>query len=276
VGRLLREPASPGSFDPAPWVGGLPLDVEFDYTYDGIMRSHDESLERLGMDRVDLLLVHDLDSIYHDRPQLAAHSRALRTSGWKALMDLRTAGVAKGIGAGVNDRGTISRLLDAFDLEFVMVAMPYTLLDQGLLDDELPLCERRGVAVVVGSPFASGILATGPRAGARYAYRDVDARMIARVRAIEASCAQWGTSLAAAALQFPLAHPSVVSVVPGSSRPSTFARIAAAFSESIPPGLWPDLKAKGLIREDAPVPGSRSSQVGQEDQASSDTQGGAR
>ena len=149
------------------------------------------------------------------------------------------------------------RFLDLVDLDFFLVAMPYTLLDQAVLDDEFPACAARGLGFVIGAVFASGILATGAVPGARYAYAEASPEMLARVARIESVCARHGVSLAAAALQFPLGHPAVASVIPGALDAGQVARNLAAFREDIPDQFWDELKREGLLREDAPTPGAQ-------------------
>ena len=149
----------------------------------------------------------------------------------------------------------IPRLLDLVDVDFFLVAMPYTLLDQDVLDEEFPRCAARGVGIVIGAPFASGILATGAVAGARYNYDAASPEVIERVRRIEAVCARHGTTLARAALQFPLGHPIVASVIPGALTAAQVAGNVASMTATVPAAVWEDLKREGLLRQDAPVPG---------------------
>jgi D-threo-aldose 1-dehydrogenase len=254
VGRWLR-PASEDGFDTAPWIGGSPNEVVFDYTYDGIHRAVEQSRMRLGITRIDVLHVHDLDHLYFPDPSdLDARFGDLETSGWRALAELREAGIVGAIGAGINDLGLMPRFLDIADPDVFLVAMPYTLLDQAVLDAEFPACEQRGVGVVIGSPFASGILATGPVEGATYAYAPPSPEVAERVERIAAVCGAHGVPLAAAALQFPLGHPIVASVIPGACDASQALRNAQTFAHPIPGALWDELRAEGLIREDAPVP----------------------
>ena len=150
IGRVLRATRDPDNFDQGMWAGGLPFDLYFDYSYDGIMRSYEDSLQRLSLNSVDLLLIHDLDHLFHvNDTRINAHMIQLGTSGWRALEELRSSGQIKGVGAGVNALGTIPRFLEMVDLDFFIVAMPYTLLDQDVLDAEFPQCEERGVGVVI-------------------------------------------------------------------------------------------------------------------------------
>ncbi len=255
VGRILRPSRQWRTFAPTPWAGGLPFDVVFDYTHDGILRAYEDSLQRLGLTHVDIALVHDLDPGYHAPAEMAAHFGQLRAGGWRALDELRWADGLKAIGAGVNRLGLIPRLLDAFDIDVFLLAMPYTLLDQGALDAELPLCVEREVGVVIGAPFASGILATGPVPGARYDYGSAPAEKIQQAGRLKVICERHGVPLAAAALQFPIAHPAVTAVIPGAVAAREVRENVEHFRRPIPVALWAELKASGLLRPDAPTPG---------------------
>jgi D-threo-aldose 1-dehydrogenase len=253
VGRYLR-PASGDTYERGPWVGGAPNEVVFDYSYDGIMRSVEQSRLRLGITRFDVAFIHDLDRLYFDEPTWNAHFRDLTTSGWKALDELRSSGQVRAIGAGINALGLIPRFLDAFDLDAFLVAMPYTLLKQEVLDEEFPMAVERGVGFVIGAVFQSGILATGAIEGATYDYAPAPPDVLDRVRRMEAVCARHGVPLPAAALQFPLGHSSVAAVIPGAFHPDQVRRNVASFGHPIPADLWAELKREGLLREDAPVP----------------------
>ncbi len=253
VGRWLR-PATAEGFDGTPWLGGSPNEVAFDYTYDGILRSVEGSRLRLGITRFDVAFIHDLDHLYFDAAALDSHFRDLATSGWRALEELRANGQIGAIGAGINDVGLMPRLLDLGEIDAFLVAMPYTLLDQRVLDAEFPACVDRGIGFVIGSVFASGILAKGPVPGAKYAYADATSEVVEKTRRIQAVCDRHGVPLAAAALQFPLGHPSVAAVIPGASSPAQQARNVAAFRHPIPGDLWAELKHEGLLHRDAPVP----------------------
>ena len=255
VGRLFRPSRDEARFDGGFWKGGLKFPHQFDYSYDGVMRGFEDSLQRLGMPRIDLLLIHDLDLRHHDTDaRVTAYLTEAHNGAFRALSELKDAGLIGGIGAGINERGMINRMLDLMDLDFFLVAMPYTLLDQDVLDDEFPRCAERGVGFVIGATFASGILATGARQGALYCYSPAPPDVLARVARMEAVCERHGVPLAAAALQFPLGHPSVASVIPGALEPGHVTRNVAAFRHAIPADLWAELKHEGLIRKDAPVP----------------------
>lgn len=255
VGRWLKPSPDPEHFHSEKWAGGLPFDVVFDYGYDGIMRAMEQIWARLTLPRIDLLLIHDLDLLHHPTDaRVRAHLDRLSASGWRALEQLKSSGVIGAVGAGINVMGMIPKLLDAADLDAFLVAMPYTLMDQEPLAEEFPLCQRHGAGIVIGGVFASGILATGPVAGAKYAYRDATPEELERCRRIERVCTAHGVPLAAAALQFPLGHPSVASVIPGALSPDQVTRNVENFRYPIPAGLWSDLKSESLIRADAPTP----------------------
>ncbi len=243
---------------PPVWTGALPLDLTFDYSRDGILRSVEDSYLRLGMNTIDLLVIHDLDAQFHPDPaELARHRADLCTSGWRALEELKAAGVIRAWGAGINTRDTMRWFLDAMPLDFFLLALRYTLLEHDTLEDELPLCEAKGVGLVIGGVFNSGILATGARPGAMHNYAPATPDILARVARIEAVCASHAVPLAAAALQFPLGHPLVVSVIPGALTGTQVAANVAAMNQPIPPTFWSDLKAEGLMRTDAPIPMDR-------------------
>jgi D-threo-aldose 1-dehydrogenase len=257
VGRVFTPPADPVEFAARQrnWPHGLHFEYRHDYTYDGVMRSYEDSLQRLGMNRVDILVIHDLDLVSLGSESLVdEHFDEVATGGIRALNELKANGLIGAIGAGVNRIGTIPRFLDLMDLDFFLVASPYTLADQSVLDEEFPRCERRGIGFVIGQVYASGILATGPMPGAKYQYRDATPEEMAHVGRIEAVCKKHEVPLAAAALQFTLHHPLVASVIPGAFTPDQVIRNVATMQVAIPDELWRDLKREGLLREDAPTP----------------------
>ena len=173
VGRLFRAFHDAENFEHGFWRGGLKFQHRFDYSYDGVMRSFEDSLQRLGLPRIDLLLIHDLDISHHATDaRVTAYLTELHNGGFRALTELRQAGLISGIGAGVNEVGMMPRFLDLMDIDFFLVALPYTLLDTDVLDREFPRCVAHDVGFVIGAPFASGILATGAVPGARYRYAD--------------------------------------------------------------------------------------------------------
>ncbi|MFC5757819.1 aldo/keto reductase [Rhizobium sp. GCM10022189] len=254
VGRTFHRPRDPSTFKGEFWAGGLPFQHRFDYTYDGIMKSYDQSLMRLGINTIDMLLIHDLDVAEVGSEDLvAAHFRDLERSGWRALETLRHYGEIKAIGAGVNIMGTIPEFLRRFDIDFFLVAMPFTLLDQQVLDKEFPLCAERDVGIIVGSPYASGILATGTAvANPFYNYVPATPEIIEKTKRIEAVCAAHGVPLKAAAYQYPLRHPLVASVVSGAGSKEQAAENAAQVGVSIPDDFWEALKTSGLLHPLSP------------------------
>ena len=251
VGRVLK-PLSAGAANPHPmWPHGLSFEARFDYTGPAVVRSHEDSLARLGVSRVDALLIHDLDLGHHgDEAGVAARFAELESGGgFAALKSLRNGGQIAAIGAGINVTGFIPRFLDRFDMDFFIVAMPYTLLNQDALE-EFELCRARGVGVVIGAPFASGLLA----GGSTYGYRAANAAVVERAARIRAICDRHDVPLGAAALQFVLAHPVVASVIPGPNSPEQFQANLAWLQHPIPAALWDDLRSEGLIRREAPTP----------------------
>ncbi len=255
VGRLLHAPRDVAKYRKTFWTGGLEFDFRFDYGYDAIMRSVEDSYQRLGLNRVDMLLIHDLDLFTHgSQLQVNAHLHQLLTGGWRALSELRASGVIRAIGAGLNDAGTVLPLLEATDLDFILLAMRYTLLEHDTLDVELPRCAERGVGLVVGGVFNSGITATGAVSGAYYNYAPATAEIMQRVGRIEAICRRHNVDLPAAALQFPLGHPSVAAVIPGALSAKQVEQNLAHFRQPIPAEFWAELKAEKLLRWDVPTP----------------------
>lgn len=254
VGRTLHRPKDPASFDRAPWVGGLNFEVRFDYSYDGIMRSYEQALQRLALDTVDALVIHDLDAGYHLDKQ-AGHEKALVETGMKALAELKASGDIKAFGMGINNDLALETTATLVDLDFCLVAMPYTLLDQRSLGRGMADLQRRGISAIIGAPFASGILVTGSSGPAHYGYAKAPPEVQEKVRGLEAVCRAHAVALPAAALQFVLAHPIVVATIPGAARPSEVTANVASLSAPIPAAFWSDLKAQGLIDKDSPVPG---------------------
>lgn len=227
----------------------------YDYSYDGIMRSFEFSLERLGLDSVEILFVHDIDIFNHGTATARdAHVETLMKSGYRALTKLRDEKVIKAFGGGVNEWEVCEMLANRGDFDLFLLAGRYTLLEQKALDSLLPLCEERGIGIVLGGPYNSGILAVGPKPGATYNYTKAPRDILERVRRIEAVCKRHKVKLPEAALRFPLAHPCVVSVIPGGVRPQEVKLNVKTLGAKIPKALWRDLKTEGLMDERAPVP----------------------
>ncbi len=225
----------------------------YDYTYDGVMRSIEFSLERLGIDRIDILFAHDLDIFNHGtQDALDAKLNEFMNGGYKALLSLREQGTIKAFGAGVNEWQPCQWMAERGDFDIFLLAGRYTLLEQEALTSFLPLCEARNIGIVIGGPYNSGILATGAKPGAFYNYDPAPEDVLERVRAIQNICDRHGVRLVDAAFQFPLRHPSVISVIPGGQGVSEMESNLKAESADIPEALWADLKSEGLVREDAP------------------------
>ena len=254
VGRLYRRPADIASYSTGVWAGGLRFEFRFDYSRAGILRSYEDSLFRLGLNRVDCLVIHDLDRRFHSEEDLHRHRFELEASGWAALEDLRRSREIVAIGAGINDCSLMQYYFEHFDLDFFLVAMPYTLLDQDAGLAEFQECRRRGISIVKGSPFASGVLATGPVPGAVYDYAPATPYIIGKTLRLLEVCKEFGVSLQAAALQFPLAHPAVATVIPGATSRAIVAANVANLNAVIPKAFWAELKTRGLLLADAPVP----------------------
>lgn len=258
VGRVL-EPCEPGDEAAGIYRATPPLKVRFDYTRDGVLRSFEASLRRLGLDRVDVLYVHDLEPRTHGSAEAyEARWRELTGGGgWRALAELRSAGVVAALGLGVNESAPCERVLAELDPDLFLLAGRYTLLEQAPLHGLLPACARRGVGVVVGGPFNSGVLA---RADGTFNYALAPPEVLARVERLRAVCARFAVDLPAAALQFAAAHPAVVSVIPGGQTPQEVMANAAMMDAPIPPELWAALKDVGLIDAVAPTPAMETAQ----------------
>lgn len=257
VGRWM-DPRSPrevprGDTTSPGFAGGLPHRAVFDYSYDGAMRSFEQSLLRLGTDRIDLLLIHDVDVWTHGEA-VEQRFREAMEGAYRALAKLREERVIKGIGLGVNEAEMCVRFAEAGDFDTMLLAGRYSLLEQPALERFLPLAQRKGIGVMLGGVFNSGILATGAVPGARYNYADPPPAILERVRRIEAVCARHAVPLARAALQFPLGHPAVSSVVLGAVTPGEVLRNVEAFGQPVTPELWGELKSEGLLAADAPTP----------------------
>lgn len=248
VGRLLRpgaveNPADFGMIDP------LPFNVVYDYSYDGIMRAFEDNLQRLGLERIDILLVHDIGEMQHGAEN-ARHFRDLTDGGYRALEELRSSGQVKAIGLGVNENAVCEAALGMGDWDVFLLAGRYTLLEQTPLDALLPACAAAGTTIIVGGPFNSGVLVGRDMWNYAKAPEDV----IAKARALSEVAEAYGVPLPAAALQFPLGHDVVTSVIPGPRNAEELRQIVDWFETPIPGAFWEALKAKELIDARAPVP----------------------
>jgi D-threo-aldose 1-dehydrogenase len=261
VGRLLQP--RDGGAAPGIQAGTSPFDIEFDYSYDGTLRSLEASLQRLGTNAVDIVLIHDVNRRWQGDLVEQRYREAMEGA-HRALCELRAAGTIKAFGVGVNDWQILLRFAADGDFDCFMLAGRYTLLDHTSLDTFMPECERRHISVLMAAPFNSGILATGASRGATYFYAEADAQILSRTRRIEAVCARHGVAIAAAALQFPLAHPAVASVVTGMRSAREVDANVAHCRAPIPGDFWAELKLEGLVDAGAPVPclpGHSSSEI---------------
>jgi D-threo-aldose 1-dehydrogenase len=245
VGRLL-EPLSPaGPLDD----GGFDVPAThrrvWDFSRDGVLRSLEESLRRLGLDAVDIVYLHDPDE----------HRREVLDTAYPALEELRAQGVVSAIGAGMNQTAMLADFARHTDMDVLMLAGRYTLLEQSALEDLLPVCEQRGIGIVAAGVFNSGLLARSrPADDAKYNYDDAPEALVLSARHMAETCERHGTSLPAAALAFPLAHPAVVSVCVGARSPEQIERNVDLYRSGVPTTVWDELKEQGLLRPDGPVP----------------------
>jgi D-threo-aldose 1-dehydrogenase len=251
VGRIL-EVATPETRDGVGKWFDVPARRErYDYSHDGVLRSFEASLERLGLDRVDVLYAHDLDIFTHgSRDAMLARLEEFLAGGYQALLRLRDEGVIAGFGAGVNEWEPCDWLLERGDFDLFLLAGRYTLLEQGA-SGFMDRAAAKGVGVVIGGPYNSGVLATGPRPGAHYNYGPAPAEVLERAGRLQAVCAAQGVRLVDAAFQFPLLHPATVSVIPGGQGLAEMESNVHAAAAVIPPALWQALAAEGLIPEAA-------------------------
>jgi D-threo-aldose 1-dehydrogenase len=250
VGRLLDPVPSVAELDDN-FAGGLPFRRRLDYGYDGTLRSIDDSLQRLGLSRIDIVYIHAcgedwLGAAWREQFDIAMNGAA------RALTRLREEGVIRAWGFGVNVIEPCLLALERADPDLFLVAGRYTLLDHTALPTLLPACEARGVHVVIGGPYNSGLLA----GGTTFNYEAAKPEIVGRARAIAAACAKYGVDLKAAALQFCAAHPAVAAVIPGPRTPEEVTQNAAAMVQPIPDALWADLKSAGLLPPEAPTPES--------------------
>jgi D-threo-aldose 1-dehydrogenase len=240
--------------DGSGYVGGQPHRAVIDYSYDGTMRSVEQSLLRLGTDRLDLLLIHDVDIWTHGADAIEGRFREAMAGAYVALDRLRGEGVVAGIGIGVNEAEMCVRFAQAGSFDTMLLAGRYSLLEQPALEHFLPLAQKQGIGVLLGGVFNSGVLATGAVAGAKYNYQDASPEILAKVARIERVCAAHGVALPTAALHFALGHPAVGSVVLGAVTPREVERNVAALASAVPAALWRDLKTEHLLDAEAPVP----------------------
>ena len=255
VGRLIEYCSPEHCAGVGKWFNVPQRRENFDYTYDGVMRSFEHSFSRLGVDQIDILYVHDLCAFSHGS-KAASDMRVkefFAGRGYEAMISLRDQGMIKAIGGGVNEWEVCQNLAERGDFDLFLLAGRYTLLEQKALDSFLPLCEARGIGIITGGPYNSGILATGAKSGSFYNYDPAPQGIIDRVNAIEVVCSDHNVRMVDAAFQFPLLHPAHVAVIPGGQGADEMAGNLQAAHADIPTELWVDLKAAGLMREDAPT-----------------------
>jgi len=254
VGRWLT-PVGPGQPRDGLRPGGLDFRPTYDLSRDGVLRALEQSHCRLGLAAIDILLIHDVDVRTHgSREAFEQRYREALEGAFPALDELRRAGLIKAVGIGVNEIEPCLRFARDTDLDCILLAGRYTLLEQQALDELLPLCVERDIGILVGGPFNSGILASGPVEGAPYDYRAAPPEVLERVRRIDRLCRRHGVALAAAALQFPLAHPAISALIPGAISRAEVLQNADHLGATIPADFWAELKHERLLHPDAPVP----------------------
>lgn len=254
VGRLLA-PAPQGRIKTTRFVGGLQFNIVNDYSFEGALRSHLDSLQRLGLPRVDLLLIHDADVWGHGPVEGPKRYREAMDGAYKGLQKLKSEGIIKGVGIGLNDPVYAAKFLREGDFDCMLMAGRYSLLEQPALAEVLPLATEKGVGVLLGGVFNSGILATGAIDGACYNYQPAPPEILDKVRRIERVCASHNVPLPTAAMHFCLGHDAVSSVVLGAVKPEEVRANRAAITAEVPSSLWSDLKNEGLLDPSAPTPG---------------------
>ncbi|MGB0603991.1 MAG: aldo/keto reductase [Candidatus Latescibacterota bacterium] len=245
VGRLLvasDDDQRDGSiFDNPP-----PFKPVFDFSYDGVMRSFEDSLKRLGVDRIDILHIHDPD----------AHWKEAIEGAYPALERLRSEGVISAVSAGMNQWEMLARFAREGDFDCFLLAGRYSLLDQSALDELLPLCTEKNIGIMAGGTYNSGILAKGAKPGATYNYGEAPADIMQKAQAIEAVAERHGVDVKAAASQFVFAHPAITCIIPGTRQPARVEENFNLLIDEIPSAFWDDLRAENLVHESAPLPGA--------------------
>lgn len=251
VGRLLRPIRHEGERDfPHAWARPFPFEQVYDYSYDGIMRSLDASFQRLGLSKVDILFVHDIGVMTHGEEVNAGYWKQLADGGYKALEELKHAGIVKAIGLGTNEWEVQLKAFELGDWDIFLLAGRYTLLEQTSLDPFLSTCLERGASVIAGAPFNGGaLMGTGT-----WNYAAAPEHIVQRVRDLEAFCKEWNVPIGAAALQFPLAHEAVCNVLTGPRSPEELDGVVTWFNTPIPAEFWSALASKGLVAPGTPLP----------------------
>lgn len=243
VGRLLV-PAAPVEIEQSAFENPLPFKPVFDFSYDGVMRSVEESLKRLNIKRIDILHIHDPDE----------HEREALEGAFPALARLRRDRLIGAVGAGMNQTEMLARFAREAEFDCFLLAGRYTLIDHGGLEELLPLCARKNISIIIGGPYNSGVLATGAQPGATFNYADAPDSILEKVRKVAEVCTRHGVPMKAAALQFPLAHPAVASIIPGARSVEEIEDNFHLIRHPIPADFWIDMKQAGLIPAEAPTP----------------------
>ena len=253
VGRLLQSAGY--ATERHGFLSPMPFDIVYDYSYDGVMRSYEDSLQRLGLDRIDILYMHDIGAVTHGPANEQLFPIAM-DGGFRAMDKLRREGCVSAIGLGVNEIEVCEAAMAHGDWDCFLLAGRYTLLEQLALDSFMPKCVEKNCSIVIGGPYNSGILATGISGTGpwHYDYGPAPESVVGKVAAIETVCADFAVPLAAAALQFPLSHPAVVSVIPGIGKVGRVQQTLELYNTVIPDRFWSALLAKGLIHASTPVP----------------------
>ncbi|MDM9626250.1 aldo/keto reductase [Rhizobium sp. S152] len=246
VGRLLR-PVPTGTVPDYSYVDPLSFDADYDYSYDGIMRSVEFSYARLGLNRIDILYVHDIGGYTHGAAKNAVYLRQFLDGGIKALEELKASGAIKAFGLGVNEVPVCLDVMRNADIDCILMAGRYTLLDRSAVGELLPLCRQKGTSLVVGGVFNSGILATGAVPGSNFDYMPATPDVLAKVAAMEEIAGKHGVPLAAPALQFPLRDPLVSSVLIGTAKASSVIRNMELFSPTLPDSIFPEFDPLTLV-----------------------------
>jgi len=249
AGRLMKKEPIPADLQ-ADWPGSFPFNTVYDYTYDGVMRSYEDSMQRMGVDKIDVLLLHDIGEMQHG-PELNKTLFAdAMSGGYKALDELRSSGEIQAIGLGVNEREVCIASMEHGFWDAFLLAGRYTLLEQDPLHNLMAECEKVGTGIILGGPYNSGVLAGGDT----WNYAKAPENVMSKAKGIAAVCESHGVPMAAAALQFPLGHPIVASVIPGARSKVEMEQNIEMFNMNIPASLWTDLRNEGLLDKQAPLP----------------------
>ena len=260
VGRLLRPVRSDAErLLDNPWTEAFPFEIVYDYSYDGVMRSYEASLQRMGVAHVEILLVHDIGTRTHGEEGNKHHWQQLADGGYKALNELKSSGAIGAIGIGVNEWPVLMDAMEIGDWDVFLLANRYNLLEQTCLDPFMTRLAERGTSLIAAGPFAAGVLAGtdvwGPDNGA---YQKAPPEIVDKVGRLRAMADAHGIPLGAAALQFALAHPVVCTVLTGPKSPAELEGILDWWNTRIPQGFWDDLAGSGLLAAGTPLPGGKT------------------